>query len=63
VLTPRQWELLSLVAAGHGNAQIARRLGLSPGTVRKHLENIYSRLGVSPRTAALARAFPDRTAL
>jgi DNA-binding CsgD family transcriptional regulator len=61
-LTPRQWELLNLVAAGHSNTQIARRLGLSPGTVRKHLENIYGRLQVSSRTAALARAFPDRTA-
>jgi DNA-binding CsgD family transcriptional regulator len=60
-LTPRQWELLHLVAAGHSNTQIARRLGLSPGTVRKHLENIYGRLQVSSRTAALARAFPDRT--
>jgi DNA-binding CsgD family transcriptional regulator len=61
-LTPRQWDLLNLVAAGHSNSQIARRLGLSPGTVRKHLENIYGRLQVSSRTAAVARAFPDRTA-
>ena len=61
-LTPRQWDLLALVAAGHSNAQIARRLGLSLGTVRKHLENIYARLQVQSRTAALARAFPDRTA-
>jgi DNA-binding NarL/FixJ family response regulator len=61
-LTPRQWDLLNLVDAGHSNIQIARRLGLSPGTVRKHLENIYARLQVPSRTAALARAFPDRTA-
>ena len=40
-LTPRQRDLLHLVAAGHTNAQIARRLGLSEGTVRTHLENIY----------------------
>src|SRR5690242_12593235 len=46
-LTRRQWDLLRLVAAGHTNAQIARRLGLSEATVRKHLENIYSRLQVS----------------
>ena len=45
-LTARQWQLLDQLAAGHTNAQIARRLGLSEGTVRKHLENIYSRLGV-----------------
>jgi DNA-binding CsgD family transcriptional regulator len=59
-LTRRQWELLRLVAAGHTNAQIARRLGLSEATVRKHLENIYSRLQVSSRTAAVTRAFPER---
>jgi DNA-binding CsgD family transcriptional regulator len=57
-LTPRQWELLRLVAAGHTNAQIARSLGLPEGTVRKHLENIYARLNVSSRTAAVTRAFP-----
>ena len=61
-LTPRHWELLHLVAAGHTNAQIARRLGISEGTVRTHLENIYDRLGVSSRTAAVTRAFPDRAA-
>jgi DNA-binding NarL/FixJ family response regulator len=61
-LTPRQTDLLRLVAAGHTNAQIARRLGLSEGTVRTHLENIYSRLQVSGRTAAVTHAFPDRAA-
>jgi DNA-binding CsgD family transcriptional regulator len=61
-LTPRQRELLGLVAAGHTNAQIGRRLGLSEGTVRKHLENIYSRLQVSSRTAAVTQAFPELTA-
>jgi DNA-binding CsgD family transcriptional regulator len=62
-LTPRHWELLRLVAAGHTNAQIARQLGISEGTVRTHLENIYDRLQVSSRTAAVTRAFPDRSAL
>ena len=61
-LTPRQNELLRLVAAGHTNVQIARRLGISEGTVRTHLENIYERLQVSSRTAAVSRAFPDRAA-
>jgi DNA-binding CsgD family transcriptional regulator len=59
-LTPRHWDLLKLVAAGHTNAQIARRLGISEGTVGTHLENIYTRLNVSSRTAAVTRAFPDR---
>ena len=61
-LTPRQKNLLRLVAAGHTNTQIARRLGISEGTVRTHLENISERLGVSSRTAAVTRAFPDRVA-
>jgi DNA-binding CsgD family transcriptional regulator len=60
-LTTRQSDLLALVADGHTNSQIARRLGLSEGTVRTHLENIYGRLQVSSRTAAVLRAFPDRT--
>jgi len=61
-LTPRQKNLLRLVAAGHTNTQIARRLGISEATVRTHLENIYERLQVSSRTAAVTRAFPDRVA-
>jgi DNA-binding CsgD family transcriptional regulator len=59
-LTPRHWELLRLVAAGHTNTQIARRLGVTEGTVRIHLQNIYGRLQVSSRTAAVTKAFPDR---
>jgi len=61
-LTSRQKDLLRLLAAGHTNTQIARRLGISEGTVRTHLENIYGRLNVSSRTAAVTRAFPDRVA-
>jgi DNA-binding CsgD family transcriptional regulator len=61
-LTPRQRDLLHLVAAGHTNIQIARRLGISETTVRTHLENIYERLHVSSRTAAVTRAFPNRAA-
>ena len=59
-LTPRQNDLLRLVAAGHTNTQIARRLAISEGTVRTHLENVYERLGVSSRTAAVLRALADR---
>jgi DNA-binding CsgD family transcriptional regulator len=60
-LTSRQRQLLDLVASGHTNAQIARRLGIAEGTVRKHLENIHRRLQVSSRTAAVIRALahPD----
>jgi DNA-binding CsgD family transcriptional regulator len=58
VLTDRQWELLRLVEAGLSNIHIARRLHIAENTVRKHLENIYQRLDVSSRTAALAKAIP-----
>lgn len=53
-LTPRQLEILRLVAVGCSNAQIARALLLSEATVGKHLENIYARLEVTNRTAAAA---------
>ena len=55
-LTPRQRETLRLVAGGLTNTQIARTLNVSDTTVRKHLENIYQRLGVGTRTAAVAKA-------
>jgi DNA-binding CsgD family transcriptional regulator len=61
-LTPRQDDLLRLLAAGYTNTQIARKLGISEGTVRTHLENIYEKLGVSSRTAAVTRALADRVA-
>jgi DNA-binding CsgD family transcriptional regulator len=55
VLTGRQREILAYVALGYTNRQIARRLELSETTVRKHLENIFARLRVSSRTAAIAK--------
>jgi DNA-binding NarL/FixJ family response regulator len=51
-LTAREIEVLSLVALGLTNAQIAARLFLSRRTVDQHLSSIYNRLGVSSRTAA-----------
>jgi DNA-binding CsgD family transcriptional regulator len=59
-LTPRHRQLLGLLAAGRTNRQIARELGLSEATVRTHLENLYRRLGVSSRTAAVTRAWDPR---
>jgi len=53
-LTPREREILDLVAEGVTNDEIAARLWVSPGTVRRHLENIYPKLGVHTRTAAAA---------
>lgn len=54
VLSARENEVLDLVASGATNAQIAERLWISPATVKKHLENIYAKLEVGGRIAALA---------
>lgn len=51
-LTPREREVLSLVAAGLANKQIARRLGISDRTVKAHLTSVFARLGVEDRTQA-----------
>jgi DNA-binding CsgD family transcriptional regulator len=56
-LTSRERDVLSWVARGKTNAEIAELLWLAPSTVRKHLENVYAKLGVSTRTAAVARFF------
>ncbi len=60
-LTGRQREILAYVALGYTNRQVARRLELSETTVRKHLENIFARLGVTSRTAAIAKLNDDGT--
>jgi DNA-binding CsgD family transcriptional regulator len=63
-LTPREGEVLALVAEGRTNAEVARVLWISPGTVRKHLENAYEKLGVHTRTGAVSvwggLSAPDR---
>ncbi len=53
-LTPREREILGLVAEGKTNAEIAESLCVARGTVRKHLDNVYAKLGVHTRTAAAA---------
>jgi len=58
-LTDRQREVLRLVRLGMANKQIARAMRISSGTVRKHLENIYQRLDVQSRTAAVREATLD----
>jgi DNA-binding CsgD family transcriptional regulator len=54
-LTAREREVLAWVARGKTNAETAQLLWLAPSTVGKHLENVYAKLGVSTRTAAVAR--------
>ncbi len=54
-LTQRELQVLDRVAAGDSNLVVARRLGVRPRTVDKHLEHAYAKLRVSSRTAAVAR--------
>ncbi|QYB01534.1 response regulator transcription factor [Rhodococcus sp. USK10] len=55
-LTDREREVLDLVACGYDNASISRRLVLSPKTVRNHVSNVLTKLGVPDRPAAIVRA-------
>jgi len=56
-LSPRELEVLRLVAAGKTNREIASELFVSEHTVARHLQNIFAKLGVTSRTAATAFAF------
>ncbi|AWB82812.1 DNA-binding response regulator [Corynebacterium yudongzhengii] len=55
-LTPRELEVLGLVASGSSNRQIGQELMLSEATVKSHLVHIYDKLGVRSRTSAVAAA-------
>ncbi len=55
-LSLRELELLRLVAAGLTNQEIAQKLFLAIGTVKKHLNNIFGKLGTQNRTQAIVRA-------
>lgn len=55
-LTPREREILLWVARGKTNREIAAVLYLAPGTIRKHLDNVYDKLGVSNRAGAVGHA-------
>jgi DNA-binding CsgD family transcriptional regulator len=58
LLTAREHEVMRCVAGGLSNSEIARTLWIELPTVRKHLEHIYQKLGVSSRTAAVAKLRP-----
>ena len=62
-LTVREGEVLSWLSKGKTNRDIAQILGLSPRTIDKHLEQIYSKLGVENRTAAAAVANANRQSI
>jgi DNA-binding CsgD family transcriptional regulator len=61
-LTPRELQVLRLVAAGKSNREIASELVVSEHTVARHVQNIFPKLGVSSRTAAGAFAFAHHLA-
>jgi RNA polymerase sigma factor (sigma-70 family) len=62
-LTVREREIVTLVAEGQSNKEIARRLGLTDGTVKIHLHNIYRKLEVHNRTSLTALALSYRNRL
>ena len=55
-LTPREREVIRLLAAGQSNEAIARELVLSVRTVERHVENLYAKIGASGRTARATAA-------
>ena len=55
-LTQREIEVLRMAAQGLGNKEIGHRLGMAAGTAKMHLQNIFSKLGVSDRTHAVTLA-------
>lgn len=59
-LSPRELQVLRLVACGKSNAQIAAELFISEKTVARHLSNIFTKVEVSSRTAAAAYAYDHR---
>lgn len=56
LLSPRETEVLQLIAAGESNRQIADHLFISEQTVKKHVSNVFEKLSVESRTQAVARA-------
>lgn len=55
-LSAREIEVLALVAEGASNGEIAGRLHITDATVKSHLVHVYSKLGVTSRTAAVSAA-------
>jgi ATP/maltotriose-dependent transcriptional regulator MalT len=62
-LSARELEVMSLIAGGHTNGEIAAHLFLAEKTVKNHVRRIYSKLGVDSRRAAIAHWLATRTPL
>ena len=56
-LTDRETEILRLMAGGYSNKEIANTLGVAEGTIKNHVSNILSKMGVRDRTRAVLKAF------
>jgi DNA-binding CsgD family transcriptional regulator len=57
-LTPRELEILAVLAAGHSTPDIAEQLGITPGTIKTHLTSVYKKIGAKNRVQA-ARHYLD----
>jgi two-component system, NarL family, response regulator LiaR len=55
-ITPREWEVLQLMAQGHSNQEIADQLFVSLNTVKTHISNVLSKLNAERRTQAVQKA-------
>lgn len=55
-LTPREYEVLELLAAGRSTKEMARQLGISPNTAKTHLTRVYQKLAVQRRIQAIHKA-------
>jgi DNA-binding CsgD family transcriptional regulator len=55
-ISGRELEVLELLAAGQSNKEIANRLQVSPNTIKTHVANLFDKLGVKRRTAAIQKA-------
>ncbi len=55
-ITKREYAVLSCLAGGQSNKEIARSLGISPNTVKTHMANLYAKLSVSKRVLAVKKA-------
>lgn len=62
-LTQREVEILQLIAEGHTNREIAEHFFISLNTVKTHIQNIYSKLGVKRRTQAVLKAKKEKIIL